>query len=130
MGFPPTGGIGFNFFLALGRIDRQRVMLFPLNSLRAGNAPKRYRASSMQSISAYMLIVFCQTVTRATTSALGIVGPIVLETLTASVDLLEFAPVPGLQAIVKALLNIWEAVQEVDVCHFYLTDAYSVLDLS
>lgn len=55
-----------------------------------------------------------ETVTRATASALGIVGPIALETLAASVDLLEFAPVPGLQSIAKALLNIWEAVQEVD----------------
>ena len=129
MGFPPAGGIGFNFFLALGRIDRKRAILFPLNNLRAGNAQKRYRASLMQSISAYMLI-FCQTVTRATASALGIVGPIALETLTASVDLLGFAPVPGLQPIVKALLNIWDAVQEVDVCILYLTNAYSLLELS
>jgi ethanolamine transporter EutH len=77
-----------------------------------------------------MLIIFCQTVTRATASALGIVGPIALEALTASVDMLGFAPVPGLQPIVKALLDIWDAVQEVDVCLLYLTDAYSLLDLS
>lgn len=32
-----------------------------------------------------------------------------------SVELLDFAPIPGLQAVAKTLLNIWDALQMVDV---------------
>jgi hypothetical protein len=34
------------------------------------------------------------------------------------VDLLDLAPVPGLRAAAVTLLNVWDALQKVDVCIF------------
>jgi abelson tyrosine-protein kinase 1 len=41
------------------------------------------------------------------------------ELLGLSVELLEFAPIPGLQAAAQTLLNIWDAVVRVDVSFFF-----------
>jgi len=41
------------------------------------------------------------------------------ELLGLSVELLEFAPVPGLHAAAQTLLNIWDAVEQVDVSSFF-----------
>ena len=40
------------------------------------------------------------------------------EALLTSVDLLEFAPVPGLQTAARTLLQIWDSLQSVDVRSF------------
>ena len=40
------------------------------------------------------------------------------EVLLTSVDLFELAPVPGLQAAARTLLEIWDSLQEVDVSFF------------
>ena len=41
------------------------------------------------------------------------------ELLGFNVESLEFAPLPGLQAAAQTLLNIWDAVQQVDVSSFF-----------
>jgi abelson tyrosine-protein kinase 1 len=50
---------------------------------------------------------------------LGTAGDVTHELLGLSVELLEFAPIPGLQAAAQTLLNIWDAAEQVDVS-FYL----------
>jgi len=35
------------------------------------------------------------------------------------IDLLDLAPVPGLRAAASILLNVWDALQNIDV-HFFL----------
>ena len=47
--------------------------------------------------------------------ALGTAASIGHEVLFAGVDLLRFAPVPGLELVGKTLLNIWDAVDMVEV---------------
>lgn len=37
------------------------------------------------------------------------------DVLTTGIDLLEFAPIPGLATVARTLLNIWDAVESVDV---------------
>ena len=41
------------------------------------------------------------------------------ELLGLSVELLVFAPIPGLQAAAQTLLCIWDAVEQVDVSFFF-----------
>ena len=41
------------------------------------------------------------------------------ELLGLSVELSQFAPIPGLQAAAQTLLNIWDAVEEVDVSFLF-----------
>lgn len=48
-------------------------------------------------------------------SALDLGTDILHEALFVGVDLLQLAPVPGLAEAAKTLLNIWDAVQQVDV---------------
>lgn len=43
------------------------------------------------------------------------------------VDLLELAPVPGLLAAARTLLNIWDILQRVDVSVFPLHHMYDDL---
>ncbi len=38
------------------------------------------------------------------------------EALLLSTDLLEYAPIPGLQNVARTLLQIWDALELVDVC--------------
>ncbi|RDB18261.1 Dual specificity protein kinase splA [Hypsizygus marmoreus] len=56
-----------------------------------------------------------QRVAQAAASVLGTTGDIVHEALFLSADFLEFAPIPGLEAAAKTLLNIWDALQLVDM---------------
>ncbi|KAJ3509359.1 hypothetical protein NLJ89_g5260 [Agrocybe chaxingu] len=56
-----------------------------------------------------------QKVAKAVVSALGTGADVVHEALYLGVELLEFAPVPGLQAAAKTILNIWDAAQQVDM---------------
>lgn len=46
---------------------------------------------------------------------MGAAAVLAHKTLLASVPALELIPVPGLTMAAKLLLNIWDAVQEVDV---------------
>jgi abelson tyrosine-protein kinase 1 len=46
---------------------------------------------------------------------LGTAASIVHEALFVGIDLLKFAPVPGLELAGGILLNIWDAVQMVEV---------------
>ena len=41
------------------------------------------------------------------------------EHLGLSAESLEFLPIPGLQAAAQTLLNIWDAVEQVDVSFFF-----------
>ncbi len=38
------------------------------------------------------------------------------EALLLSTDLLEYAPIPGLQNVARTLLQIWDSLELVDVC--------------
>ena len=49
------------------------------------------------------------------------------EALLMGVDLLELAPVPGLLAAARTLLNIWDILQRVDVSLFPLYHMYDDL---
>ncbi|TFK66401.1 hypothetical protein BDN72DRAFT_961779 [Pluteus cervinus] len=53
-------------------------------------------------------------VAKAAGSVLGTTVDGVHEALVVGIELLDFVPVPGLQAIAKTLLNIWDAVEQVD----------------
>ncbi|KAJ3574855.1 hypothetical protein NP233_g1485 [Leucocoprinus birnbaumii] len=55
-----------------------------------------------------------KTVSQAIGNVLGVATLVAHKTLIASVPLLELVPVPGLTMAAKLLLNIWDAVQEVD----------------
>ena len=50
---------------------------------------------------------------------MGTAGDVTHELLGLSVELLEFAPIPGLRAVAKTLLNIWDAVEQVDVSFLF-----------
>jgi len=50
---------------------------------------------------------------------LGTAGDVTHELLGLSVELSQFAPIPGLQAAAQTLLNIWDAVEEVDVSFLF-----------
>ncbi|KAJ3730506.1 hypothetical protein C8R42DRAFT_650363 [Lentinula raphanica] len=53
-------------------------------------------------------------VAQAASSVLGTTALIAHEVLLTSVDLVELAPVPGLQAAARTLLQIWACLQQVD----------------
>lgn len=53
--------------------------------------------------------------------ALGTAASIGHEALFAGVDFLRFAPVPGLELAGRILLNIWDAVDMVEVSLMYTT---------
>lgn len=46
---------------------------------------------------------------------MGTAADITYEALYIGVDLLEFAPIPGLRPAAKLLLDVWGASQQVDV---------------
>ncbi len=48
-------------------------------------------------------------------NVLGTAGEVVHELLEVSVDVLKFAPIVGLEEAARTLLNIWDALQLVDV---------------
>lgn len=48
-------------------------------------------------------------------NVLGVAVDVGHEALVISSELLEFAPVPGLRVAAMALLDIWDALQAVDV---------------
>lgn len=48
-------------------------------------------------------------------SALGTTADVVHELLEIGTDFLQLAPVPGLSSAAKTLLNIWDALEHVDV---------------
>jgi abelson tyrosine-protein kinase 1 len=54
-------------------------------------------------------------VIRAIGGALGTAASIGHEALFTGVDLLQFAPVPGLNTAGTILLNIWDAIEMVEV---------------
>lgn len=56
-----------------------------------------------------------QRVSQAASSILGNALDVGHEALLLSQDLLEFAPVPGLQSIARTLLQIWDSLQLVDM---------------
>ncbi|KAG5640616.1 hypothetical protein DXG03_007905, partial [Asterophora parasitica] len=53
-------------------------------------------------------------VTKAAGAVLGTTGDVVHDVLITSMELLEFVPVPGLASAARVLLNIWDALQQVD----------------
>lgn len=56
-----------------------------------------------------------QRVSKALVNILGVAEDVGHEALVISSELLEFAPLPGLRVAALALLDIWEALQMVDV---------------
>jgi abelson tyrosine-protein kinase 1 len=53
-------------------------------------------------------------------SVLGTAGVVTHELLGISVELLKFAPMPGLQPGAQILLYVWDAVEQVDVSFLFL----------
>jgi hypothetical protein len=68
------------------------------------------------------LISPTQRVAVAARSVIGTSLNITHQALVTGVDLLDLAPVPGLRAAALTLLNIWDALQKVDVriCSLFL----------
>jgi abelson tyrosine-protein kinase 1 len=56
-----------------------------------------------------------QRVAVAARAVLGTVGDVAHEVLLLSVELVDLAPLPGLAPAAKTLLNIWDAMQDVNV---------------
>jgi hypothetical protein len=56
-----------------------------------------------------------QRVAVAARAVLGTVGDIAHEVLLLSAEFVDLAPLPGLAPAAKTLLNIWDAMQDVDV---------------
>ncbi len=56
---------------------------------------------------------------EAAVNVLGTAGEVVHELLEVSVDVLKFAPIVGLEEAARTLLNIWDALQLVDVSATY-----------
>jgi abelson tyrosine-protein kinase 1 len=56
-------------------------------------------------------------VAAAAKSVLGTALLVTHEALTLSTDLLQLAPVPGLAEAARTLLNIWDALESVDVSY-------------
>ncbi|KAI0820557.1 hypothetical protein BC628DRAFT_1397178 [Trametes gibbosa] len=54
-------------------------------------------------------------VAEAAANVLGITAQVVHELLEVSTDVLRFAPIPGLEEAARTLLNIWDALQLVDI---------------
>ncbi|TFK79567.1 hypothetical protein K466DRAFT_570161 [Polyporus arcularius HHB13444] len=54
-------------------------------------------------------------VAEAAVNVLGTAGEVVHELLEVSVDVLKFAPIVGLEEAARTLLNIWDALQLVDI---------------
>lgn len=52
---------------------------------------------------------------QAASSILGTTLDVTHEALVLSTELLELAPIPGLQDIAKTLLHIWDSLEDVDV---------------
>jgi hypothetical protein len=52
-------------------------------------------------------------------SVLGTTGVVTHELLVISVGLLDFVPLPGLKVVAETLLNIWDAVEQVDVSFLF-----------
>jgi abelson tyrosine-protein kinase 1 len=59
--------------------------------------------------------VVMQRVAAAARAVLGTVADVAHEALLLSAELVELAPLPGLAPAAKTLLNIWDAMQDVDV---------------
>lgn len=53
---------------------------------------------------------------KAAANVLGTASDVAHEALILSSDLLQFAPIAGLSEAARVLLNIWDALQMVDVC--------------
>ncbi|KAI8992697.1 hypothetical protein BD414DRAFT_481927 [Trametes punicea] len=54
-------------------------------------------------------------VAEAAVNVLGVAGQVIHELLDVSVDVLRFAPIVGLEEAARTLLNIWDALQLVDI---------------
>lgn len=66
-----------------------------------------------------------QRVAEAAANVLGITADVVHELLEVSADALRFAPIVGLEEAARTLLNIWDALQLVDVRVLYVISAAS-----
>ena len=60
--------------------------------------------------------LFIQAVGATLKKIFGVAGEIVVDVLETSIDLMDFAPLPGLQTISKTFVSSWRAVQQVSVC--------------
>ena len=49
-------------------------------------------------------------------NVLGYTEEVLHELLEISADVLQFAPIPGLEVAARTLLGIWDALKMVDVC--------------
>ncbi|KXN85245.1 hypothetical protein AN958_11520 [Leucoagaricus sp. SymC.cos] len=99
----PSGGPGFWWSL-----NRREVTVRPWNNageMESNTIPEEQEANWEQTR---------KTVSQAVGCVLGSAAILAHKTLLASVPLLELIPVPGLTIAAKLLLNIWDAVQEVD----------------
>ncbi|TFK19552.1 TKL/TKL-ccin protein kinase [Coprinopsis marcescibilis] len=85
----------------------------PSSPLARTGQPKRKHTIPASEVEGYESTK--KRVAFAVRSCLGNVADITHELLTIGVDLLELAPVPGLAPAAKTLLNIWDAVDGVDV---------------
>ncbi|KAL6299815.1 hypothetical protein BKA93DRAFT_569950 [Sparassis latifolia] len=56
-----------------------------------------------------------QRVADAAVSIMGVAGDVVHEALLLSSDVVQFSPIPGLQVAARGLLDIWDALQLVDM---------------
>ena len=77
-----------------------------------------------------MIIICCalhrnitQRVVEAVSSVLGVAARAAHEALFVGVDLLQFVPIPALDVAGKAILNIWDAVDKVQVSSYRMRRA-------
>ncbi|KAG6855823.1 hypothetical protein H0H87_010489 [Tephrocybe sp. NHM501043] len=99
--------------LALGEDDDDTQVGGKARARPWRDTPKRKKSQVPEEHTEGWLITR-ERVAQATTSVLGTALDIAHEVLLTSVDLLQFAPVPGLAPAAKVLLQIWDCVQGVD----------------
>ncbi|PCH42817.1 hypothetical protein WOLCODRAFT_25573 [Wolfiporia cocos MD-104 SS10] len=76
-------------------------------------AERKQRAATIQNMEGWARAR--ERVAEAAVNVLGIAGDVTHEALLVSAELLKFAPLPGLEVAARALLDIWDAMQQVDV---------------
>ncbi|KAL0570529.1 hypothetical protein V5O48_011438, partial [Marasmius crinis-equi] len=91
------------------------AMVSTLRPWRDGSSGEPKRKGTIPQEQTEGWITTRQRVAQAAVSVLGVAVDVTHEALTLSADLLEFAPVPGLSAVARTLLLIWDSLQMVDL---------------
>lgn len=125
MPLQPVGGVN-RMFLVLGAILQKNRPLSKFLRTRhmTGNILAKFVLFSQY---CPCINIFVQRVAQAAASVLGAAGAITHEALFVGVDLIHFAPVPGLAIAAHTLLRIWDAVQLVNVVFSFHTTTYTDL---